>query len=117
YAMELAIPQLADKLHGPPGPDGKTGKLRALFTVTPPDSDEMVELGTNWTLLEELAARSGGKVFTPENATGLVELLRNQSVTREHRRDQPLWQWWVTLVGLLMLLTIEWGARKLAGLP
>src|SRR5262249_24767968 len=55
YAIELAIPELGDKLQGPPGPDGKPGKLRAAFTVLAPDGGEMVELATNWPLLEELA--------------------------------------------------------------
>jgi hypothetical protein len=117
YAVELAIPELADHLQGAPGPDGRPTRLRAAFTVTPPDSEEMVELATNWPLLEELAAKSGGKVFTAENAAELVELLRNQSVTREHRHEQPLWQWWGTLAALLFVLTLEWAGRKWAGLP
>jgi hypothetical protein len=117
YTVELAIPELADKLQMSPGPDGQPGKLRAAFTVTPPDSEEMVELATNWPLLEELAAKSGGRVFTPENATELVDLLTRQSVTRQQHTENPLWQWWVTLVLLLGLLTLEWVGRKLAGLP
>jgi hypothetical protein len=28
-----------------------------------------------------------------------------------------LWQWWVTLAAFLVLLTLEWVARKWAGLP
>jgi hypothetical protein len=117
YTVELAIPELADKLHLSPGPDGQPGKLRAAFTVTPPESEEMVELATNWPLLEEIAAKSGGRVFTPENATELVDLLTRQSVTRQQHTEHPLWQWWVTLVVLLGLLTLEWVGRKLAGLP
>jgi hypothetical protein len=117
YAIELTIPELADKLQGAPGPDGKPGKLRANFTVTPTEGEEMVELATNWPLLEELAAKSGGKVFTPENAAELVDLLTQQAVTREHYNEQRLWQWWWTLVVLLGLLTVEWVGRKWAGLP
>jgi hypothetical protein len=107
YAVALAIPELADKVQG----------LRAPFTVTPPESEEMVELATNWPLLEELAARSGGQVFTPETAMQLVTLLTRQSVTREVRSEHRLWQWWVTLVVVLALLTVEWAGRKWAGLP
>jgi hypothetical protein len=117
YEIELAIPELADKLQAPPGPDGKPGKLRAAFTVTAPDGEEMVELATNWPLLEELAAKSGGKVFTAENAGELLDLLNRQAATHTEHYEFRLWQWWLTLVLFLVLLTVEWVARKFAGLP
>jgi hypothetical protein len=117
YFIELAIPELADKLQAPPGPDGKPGKLRAEFTVTGSEGDEMVELATNWPLLEELAVKSGGKTFTPENASELLELLTKQSITHTDHFEFQLWQWWGTLVLFLVLLTVEWVARKMAGLP
>jgi hypothetical protein len=117
YQVELAIPELADKLSTQPGPDGKPGKLRAGFTVSGPEGEEMIELGTNWPLLEELAAKSGGKVFTPENAAELSELLKEKSVPRTEHLESRMWQWWVTLVLVIGLLTIEWIARKMAGLP
>lgn len=117
YAMELAIPELTNQLQSPPGPDGKPATLRAPFTVLPPEGEEMVELATNFPLLEELAAKSGGKVFTPENATELVDLLTRHELTREHYSEHRLWQWWVTLVVVLFLLTAEWVARKWVGLP
>jgi hypothetical protein len=117
YSIELAIPELADKLQAPPGPDGKPGKLRAEFTVTGAEGDEMVELATNWPLLEELAAKSGGKAFAPENAGALLELLTKQSITHTDHFELQLWQWWGTLALFLVLLTVEWVARKMAGLP
>ena len=117
YFIELAIPELADKLTAPPGPDGKPGKLRASFTVAAPEGEEMVELATNWPLLEELAAKSGGKVFTAENASELVELLTRQTAVHVEHHEFRLWQWWVTLAAFLVLLTLEWVARKMAGLP
>jgi hypothetical protein len=117
YAIELAIPQLADKLQATPGPDGQPAPLRAAFTVLPPESKEMVELATNFPLLEELAAKSGGKLFTPENARELVDILARNEVTREHYSEHRLWQWWLTLALVLGFLTVEWVGRKLAGLP
>jgi hypothetical protein len=118
YAVELVIPDLGDKLNGPAGADGEAAKkLRATFSVTPPDGEEMVELATNYPLMEELAAKSGGQVFAPEDTAGLVEALTKRVVTREERSENRLWQWWVTLVLVLSLLTVEWVGRKLAGLP
>ncbi|HTU20170.1 MAG TPA: hypothetical protein VMG10_19050 [Gemmataceae bacterium] len=123
YAIELVMPDYADKLTvkaGPPGKPngGEPGKpMRASFTIRPPDSKEMIDLETRWPLLEEIAAKSGGKVFTPENAGELVDLLVKQSVPHTERHEQKLWQWWVLLVLMLAFLTVEWAARKLAGLP
>ncbi len=123
YAIMLDMPDYADKLlakAGPPGKpnSGEPGKpMRAPFTVRPPDSKEMLVLETRWPLLEEIAAKSGGKVFTPEDAGELVDLLIHQSVPYSERFEQKLWQWWVVLALVLAFLTIEWAGRKLAGLP
>lgn len=123
YAIELEMPDYADKLLAKAGPPGKpsTGEpgkpMRALFLVKPPDSKEMIDLETRWPLLEEIAAKSGGKVFTPEDASELVDLLIHQSVPYSEHYEQKLWQWWVVLVLVLAFMTIEWAGRKLAGLP
>jgi hypothetical protein len=77
----------------------------------------MIDLETRWPLLEEVAVKSGGKVFAPENARELVDLLVKQSVLNSERYEQKLWQWWVVLVLVLAFLTIEWIGRKWAGLP
>jgi hypothetical protein len=123
YNVELVIPDLADKLRasgGPPGsPDAaRAGEsLRAHFTLRAPDSPEMIDLHTRWPLLEEIAAKSGGKAFAAEDAGALVELLAKKTVPHVERREQRLWQWWVLLAAVVTLLTLEWAGRKLAGLP
>jgi hypothetical protein len=117
YAAELAIPEMADQLLGPPGPDGKRTPLRATFTVSARPSMEMIDLATNLPLLEEIAAKSGGKVFMPENAAELADLLAQKTAVREYRTDTKLWEAWPTLILFLALLTLEWLARKWAGLP
>jgi hypothetical protein len=123
YAIELELPDYADKLLAkamPPGKHsvGEPGKpMRASFIVRPPEGKEMIDLETRWPLLEEIAAKSGGKVFTPEDAGELVELLVRQSVPYSEHYEQKLWQWWVVLVLVLAFLTLEWAGRKLAGLP
>ena len=76
----------------------------------------MIELASNQALLEELASKSGGKVFSAENATELVDLLTHRAVTREHRTERKSWQEWWTLLVFLLLLSAEWVGRKLAGL-
>ena len=120
YDIELAMPDYADKLlAGGRRPDaGEPGKpMRAHVLVKPLDSKETIDLETRWPLLEEIAAKSGGKVFAPEHAGALVDLLVNQSVPYRERYEQKLWQWWVLFVLVLAFLTVEWAGRKLAGLP
>jgi hypothetical protein len=123
YAIELVIPDLADKLIDPasvPGSEieGKPKRnLRAGFTVLPAPSREMLDLETRYPLLEEIAAKSGGKVFNPEDAGELAEMLTAKSVKNVEHHEQRLWQWWVMLAVVLSLLTVEWVARKWSGLP
>jgi hypothetical protein len=117
YAVELAIPDLGDQLRGPLGPDSRPGKLRATFAVSPPDSAEMVELATNRPLLEDLAARSGGEVFEPEDAGKLVERLQKALAVRQFRSETRLWRSAWTFALFLILLSVEWVWRKLSGLP
>ena len=77
----------------------------------------MIDVATNLPLLEEIAAKSGGKVFTAENAAELADLLAQKTAVREFRTDTKLWEAWPTLVVFSALLTLEWLARKWVGLP
>jgi hypothetical protein len=47
YSIELAIPELVDKLQGPVGPNGVPTPLRAQFSVNPTASEEMADPSTN----------------------------------------------------------------------
>jgi len=77
----------------------------------------MIDLTTNWDLLNELALRSNGKVYTPEDVGQLVEELKKKTITREvPTENKLLHEWW--LLGLFLgLVTVEWVGRKTAGLP
>ncbi len=112
YDVELVIPDIEEKLNGP---DGK--KLRAHFQVLPADTGETLDLSTNWFLMEDIATRSGGKVFPAERASELIELLQSRTATREYAVEQKLWQSWWTLILFVVLLSLEWVTRKFAGLP
>jgi len=116
YVAELAIPDLGEQAIAV-GADGRPGPLRAPFAVSPRETTEMNELALNLPLLEELAAKSGGKVFTPETAGGLADLLKQRQATRTERAEMKLWRSWPTLFLFVALLTLEWAGRKWAGLP
>lgn len=111
YAVELAIPDLADKLSD----EGKP--LRAEFSVISPPSQEMLRLETNIALLDDLATGSMGRVFSPAEVSALEEMLVQRSRTETERVPTKLFQWWGMLIVVVALLTIEWIARKAAGLP
>jgi hypothetical protein len=116
YAVELAVadPQLRERLLGRmPSKD----RSRATFTVTAADSAEKVQLAANWDLLRELATKSGGRFLKVEEAGELLHLLAPQLDQAARPTEHKLWQSWATLVIVLVLLTLEWVARKLAGLP
>jgi len=116
YRVELDIPALGERLRTP-APDG-TPPTKAEFVVAAPPSEEMLDVATDWNLLKNLAERSGSaKVYTPEDASRLVDDLYQKEERAVDRTPRPLWLWWPTLVLILLLLTVEWVARKWSGLP
>jgi len=117
YLIELAIPELADKLVGPTGGDGQPTKLTAPFTVTPRNNAEMIDLGTNYPLLEEIAAKSNGKVYAPENVAELADALVAASVQRQSPIEHKFWMSSWMLLFFLLFVSVEWICRKWAGLP
>jgi len=113
YRLEPDIPELAEWT----GVDGQGGKQRpAKFEVTTPESKEMLNLAPDWDQLEEIAAASGGKVYTAENAMDVVKALKRLQEKEATRPEIRLWEWWPVLAVVLGLLTLEWVGRKLAGL-
>jgi hypothetical protein len=116
YAVELSIadPLLRERLIGKMPPKDRN---RATFTVTAADSSEKIQLAANWDLLRDLAAKSGGQFLKVEDAGDLLHLLAAQEDQITRPTEHKLWQSWTTLVLVLVLLTLEWVGRKLAGLP
>jgi hypothetical protein len=120
YRMELDIPAYRDALAAPSkGKDPTSG--RDLFRVLPRDNRELLDLSTNWPLMQTLAERSDGKLYTPNNVEELLDRLARRIQRTEHRDESKPWRdepmvWW--LLGLLLgLLTVEWVWRKWLDLP
>jgi hypothetical protein len=117
YRLELDIPELRDKLADL---DKDAAQVHG-FTVTPPENGEHVDLATNRELLQSLAQTSGGRLFTAADAQRLPDLLESQVQRKETRSEDRPWQdlplaGWILAV-LIVLLTLEWSLRKVAGLP
>lgn len=116
YRMELDIPHYREQLAFPPADKDTPVKGRDLFRVLPRAQTELLDLSTNWTVMQSLAERSDGKRYTPENVEEILERLARRIERKEHRDERKPWQdeplvWWMLGV-LLGLLTIEWAWRK-----
>jgi hypothetical protein len=100
--------------------DGQTlGEDKGRFTVGELNL-EFQDTRMNVQLLRQLAARSGGKYFSPLEISDLPEAIRSQQsfAPREIQRAQSfeLWNWKYMLALVVLLLAIEWFVRKRSGM-
>ena len=121
YRMELDIAPYRAQITAPGEDADAPQKGRDLFRVLPRENTEMLDLSVNATLLESLAQRSNGKVYTPEMIDELLGNLARRIERSEKRDEAKPWQhepmvWW--MMGLLLgLLCAEWCWRKWLDLP
>jgi hypothetical protein len=121
YRIELDIPPYREQLAVPSEDADAARKGRDLFRILPRVQQELLDLSTNHALLQNLAERSDGKVYTPEDVEELLARLERRIERTEYRdetkpwRDEPM-VWW--LMGVLLgLLCVEWIWRKWLELP
>ncbi len=100
--------------------DGRNvGSTDGFFSVKS-ISPEYYSLNMNAKLLREIAVRSGGKFYTPENVDEIINDIQNNpkfqsySITLSH--DINLWNKWELLVLAILCFAIEWFLRKRNGL-
>jgi hypothetical protein len=70
------------------------------------------------TVLQSLAAMTGGKSLLPEQLPELIKELskKGETLVQKHQTDRSLWDhWWLFLL-FLLLLALEWFLRKRWGL-
>lgn len=78
---------------------------------------ELSETTLNLPLLNSLAKLSGGQVTTPATVGTLPALFLTGDESRDELRETTLWDHWLLLVILFLVLTLEWSTRRHAGLP
>jgi hypothetical protein len=67
--------------------------------------------------MARLAQTSGGATVTGPDIPNLPAIVRRWEASRQlAHRQQPLWDRWWTLTGLLALLAAEWWLRRREGL-
>jgi len=81
---------------------------------------EFEDTKMNAQLLRQLAYRTGGEFFNPDQLSALPEKLSAQKsfVPRDvvHTRAVELWNWQHTLAFVVLLLGLEWFLRKRSGM-
>lgn len=88
------------------------------FTVQPL-IEEIQELTANHLLLQNLASKSGGSVYTTEQLAALESDIREHNLLKptyiSELRQQSILNWTWILVLLLAILSLEWFLRKYYG--
>jgi hypothetical protein len=80
-------------------------------------SAETRDLSADPALMANLAQTTGGAVITAADVPRLPEIVRQWEIARQlAHRQQPIWDQWWLLSGLLALLGIEWWLRRREGL-
>jgi hypothetical protein len=118
YRIEPEVPELASYL--PAAADANAPRPNAaIFTVSIPESKEMSDLSPDWEQLQKIAqnSRSDGHVYSADEADAIVKALKNLDEKEEERPQIRLPDWWPVFVVVMLLLSLEWVGRKLAGLP
>lgn len=81
---------------------------------------EFTQTRADASFMRQLAARSGGAFFTPDDVAGLADAVaaddRFAPDTRTLRSETPLWHLPYLLLLVVALLAAEWAWRKRAGL-
>jgi hypothetical protein len=95
---------------------GKPAELSQTLEVVSA-SIEKKELSADPDLMRRLAETSGGAVVKAEDVGHLHEVVRRWEAARQiSHRQQPFWDRWWLLAGLLGLLGAEWWFRRREGL-
>ncbi|HUT93153.1 MAG TPA: glutamine amidotransferase [Thermoguttaceae bacterium] len=93
------------------------GSTRSRFLVIEQDL-ELDNAAADATMLESLAAMTGGRSLVPEELPDLIERLAQDAEGLEVRTEtkRPLWDTWAFFLLLVGLLAAEWYLRKRWGL-
>ena len=112
YTIRLDAPGLTLNLE----PEGNSGS-EAPLEISPREGSEIIELAADRDSLERLARSTGGKVLGESEADQLPALLKAQTRVTDKTYETPLWDTPVALFLFVLMLTVEWIARKRVGLP
>jgi len=97
--------------------EGRAEPIETIITVEPPASLELRNTQCNLPLLTRIAESTGGLVVPPTGLPAALEMADLEpEVTISKPVHRPLWTRWLCVWIFVGVLTVEWAARKLAGL-
>ena len=108
YVIRLDVPELAASVKA----DGMGSAPEATLEIVPSTTSELVELSASRDPLDRLAAATGGRVFTPEEAGQIPPLLRGRAIVKTRTEEMTLWDRPWSLGVFFAVLTLEWVLRK-----
>jgi uncharacterized membrane protein len=85
------------------------------FAVEDP-RQELNETAMNKTLLEQMAAASGGAFFREEDLNSLPDKITGKMERIRTKQEVEIWSTPAYFIALLMLVTVEWVMRKMSQL-
>ena len=94
----------------------ETGKAQSGWSTNRAAS-EFRSLAPDRALMEELAAKTGGRVLNPDELAAFVDQLPSHLAPVTETWSRPLWHTPVMFIFALGCLVAEWGVRRWKGLP
>jgi uncharacterized membrane protein len=82
-----------------------------------PSAKEFARPEADVATLRRIAERTGGKLYSPEDADRLPEDVGDVLASVRRHKDSPLWHSWWVWGALAVVLCVEWLVRKRVGLP
>jgi len=99
------------------GADQRAGELEAPLYVQERITLEFSDLSANRELLEQMAAQSQGRLYTPDRMPELLRQITDPLRQDSEREEVELWNHWLVMLLFFGLLFVEWVIRKVNGLP
>jgi len=107
YQLELKLPD-SNLLKKP---------IIAPLSVRPQESTETIETVANRELMNQIARATNGRLFEIDDIAQIPGEINQNRQTESISTQTPLWDHWLWLSLLVLVLGVEWGIRKWNGLP
>jgi uncharacterized membrane protein len=98
-------------------PDGSEVGRRETGWSVEPQTEEFRTLSVNRTLLEKIARDTEGGIISADSLDEFVADLPNRKIPIVETKPFELWHRWQVLFAAMTCLVLEWGLRRLKGMP
>ena len=96
--------------------DGTAVSAAPAFVDAAPSTSEFYEAGMRAPLLKRIAEETGGRFYTASMLGNMPEDIMYAGKGLVAQEEKDLWDMPIVLLGVLLLLGVEWGYRRFRGL-